>query len=138
MYQIIDHTADIGIRIEAASLEELFQGAAEAFFDLMVESKREFIPSIEVNIDLSAPAVDQLMVRWLSELLFIFETRRLVLSRFWIDEIDEKHVRASVKGLKFDSTRHEQKLAIKAVTYHMLKVERGKDGLWRVEVIFDI
>ncbi|MFA4875525.1 MAG: archease [bacterium] len=138
MYQIIDHTADIGIKVEGSSLEELFSSAAEALFDLMIESKREFIPSIEVSLEIEAPAVDQLLVRWLSELLFVFETRRLVLSKFWIDEIDERHVKASAKGLKFDSTRHSQKLGVKAVTYHRLSVKRDDRGRWRAEVIFDI
>ncbi|MFH1829602.1 MAG: archease [Pseudomonadota bacterium] len=138
MYEIIDHTADIGIRVKGSSLEELFVHAAEAFFDLIVESKRSFIPSIDVPISIKAPSVDQLMVRWLSELLFVFETRRLVLSKFYIDEIDETHLDGLAKGLKFDSTRHDQKLDIKAVTYHKLLVEKTKDGKWKAEIIFDI
>ncbi len=138
MYKIIDHTADIGIRVEGSSLEELFEQTAEAFFDLMVESKRSFIPSIDVPISIEAPSLDQLMVRWLSELHYVFETRRLVLSKFYVDEIDETHLEGTAKGLKFDSTRHDQKLDIKAVTYHKLKVEQDKDGKWKAEVIFDI
>lgn len=138
MYQIIDHTADIGIRVEGSSLEELFINAAAALFDLMISQKREFIPSIEVPIELEAPSTDQLFVRWLSELLFIFESRRLVLSKFWVDEIDGQHIRASAKGLKFDSTRHTHKLAIKAVTYHKLKLQQDAKDHWFAEVIFDI
>lgn len=138
MYEIIDHTADIGIRIEAASLGELFVSAAEAAFDLLVSTKRSHIPAVEVPIRIEAPAIDQLLVRWLQELIFVFESRRLVLTKFWVDEIDEHHVEGSAKGQKFDPTRHEQKLDIKAVTYHRIKVEKGKDGLWRAEVIFDI
>jgi SHS2 domain-containing protein len=138
MYEIIDHTADIGIRVEGATLEELFLAAAEALFDLMIRQKRSFIPSIEVPVAIDAPSVDQLFVRWLSELLFLFETRRLVLTKFWIDAIDERHVEGVAKGLKFEDTRHEQKLAIKAVTYHKLSVAKGPDGRWRAEVIFDI
>ncbi len=138
MYQIIDHTADIGIKVEGSSLEELFLSSAEAVFDLMVASKREYIPSIEVPVEVEAPALDQLLVRWLSELLFIFETRRLVLSKFWIDELDEHHVKASAKGLKFEASRHTQKLAVKAVTYHKLSVKQDERGRWHAEVIFDI
>jgi SHS2 domain-containing protein len=138
MYEIIDHTADIGIRVEGASLEELFIAAAEAMVDLTVRQKRTFIPSIEVPIAIEAPAVDQLFVRWLSELLFVFESRKLVLTKFWIDRIDEQHLEAAAKGLKFDETRHEQRLAIKAVTYHKLSVAKAPDGRWKAEVIFDI
>ena len=138
MYKIIEHTADIGFEVEGASLDELFVAAAEATFDLVVESKREFIPSIEVPISIDAPSVEQLLVRWLHEILFIFENRRLVLTKFWIDEIDERHLIGSAKGLKFDSTRHAQKLDIKAVTYHRLKVERDKGGRYHAQVIFDV
>lgn len=138
MYQIIDHTADIGIKVQAGSLAELFTEAASAMFDMMVAKKRDLIPSIEVPFSIEAPAIDQLMVRWLSELLFVFETRRLVLTKFWIDEIDEKHLFGAAKGLKFDATRHEQKLAIKAVTYHRIKVGQEGPGLWTAEIIFDI
>lgn len=138
MYEIIDHTADIGIKVNGSSLQELFISSAEAMFDIMVASKREFIPSIDVPVELEAPALDQLFVRWLQELLFVFETRRLVLSKFWIDSMDEGHLLGSAKGLKFDYTRHTQKLAIKAVTYHGLKVECGPSGLWQASVIFDI
>lgn len=124
--------------MKGSSQEELFVFAAEATFDLMVSSRREYIPSIEVPISVEAPAVDGLMVRWLSELLFVFERRRLVLSRFFIDNIDERSVAGAAKGIPFDSTRHRQKLEIKAVTYHGLVVERGEGGLWRAEVLFDI
>lgn len=138
MYKIIDHTADIGIEVEGGTQDELFLRAAQAMFDVMVENKREFIPSIEVPIEINAPSIEQLFVRWLEELLFVFETRRLVLSNFWIDEINENCMRGLVKGAKFDSTRHVQKLAIKAVTYHKLSVKKDDDGKWRASVIFDI
>jgi len=138
MYQIIDHTADVGIRVEADSLPELFIEAASAMFDLMIEHRRRLIPSIEVPISVEAPSLDQLLVRWLSELLFVFENRRLVLSSFWIDEIGGGRLFGSAKGLKFDATRHARKMEIKAVTYHKIRVEQTGGGRWLAEVIFDI
>jgi SHS2 domain-containing protein len=137
MYEIIDHTADVGIRVEGASLGELFSTAAEATFDLMIESKRSYIPSIEVPISIEAPNVEQLMVRWLQELLYIFDTRRLVLSKFYIDDIDATHLEGMAVGMKYDSTRHHQRLDIKAVTYHRLRIDREGER-FRAEVIFDI
>lgn len=138
MYEIIDHTADIGIRVEAPTKEELFVAAAEATFDLLISSKRAFIPSIDVPLVVEAPALDQLFVRWLQELLFIFERRRLVLMKFWIDRMGETTLEGRAKGLPFDSTRHAQKLDIKAVTYHQLQVGQDASGRWRAQVIFDI
>jgi SHS2 domain-containing protein len=138
MYELIDHTADVGIRVEGESLAELFEHAAEGLFGIMIEKKRSGTPAIEVPISLEAPAVDQLLVRWLSELLFVFETRRLVFSKFFIDEISETRLEALAFGAKYDSTRHRQKLEIKAVTYHHIKVEQREQGPWQAEVIFDI
>jgi len=138
MYRIIDHTADIGIDVKGSSLEELFVFSAEATFDLMVESKKKLIPSIEVPVRIEAPSVDVLLVRWLQELLFVFERRRLVLMRFFIDSVSEKALSGAAKGLPFDPTRHRQKMAIKAVTYHNLEVQRGEGGLWQARIIFDI
>jgi len=138
MYELIDHTADIGIRVQGSSLEDLFIKTAEALFDISISSKRSLISAIDVPIAIEADSVDQLMVRWLQELLYIFESRHLTLSNFRIDEIDERHLVGSAKGSRFDSTRHSQKLCIKAVTYHQLEVVKDDDGKWYAKVIFDI
>jgi len=138
MYEIIDHTADVGIRVEGDSLGELFSEAARATFEILIETRREYIPSIEVPVSIKAPSVDQLLVRWLQELLYVFDTRRLVLTKFYIDEIDEGSLEGMAMGIKYDSTRHHQKLEIKAVTYHRLKVAKGEGGRWKAEIIFDI
>ena len=138
MYKIIDHTADIGIEVESSSIEELFIRAAEAFFDLMFRVKRPSLPSIEVPIAIEAGSRDELMAKWLAELLYIHETRRLVLTKFWIDAMSETRMEGVAWGLKFDETRHEQKLAVKAVTYHQLSVGQDGQGRWKARVIFDI
>ena len=137
MYDIIDHTADIGIRVKGSSQGELFLHAAEAMFDILVQPKKLLIPSISYPVAIEAESIDQLLVRWLSELHLAFDMRRLVLTHFWIDEITENRVIGGGKGLKFDDTRHRAGTQIKAVTYHGLKVEsRGNE--WVAEVIFDI
>lgn len=138
MYEVIDHTADVGFRVQGSSLAGLFVNAAEALFDITISSKRPFIPAIDVPIMIEAPSVDQLLVRWLQELLYIYEMRHLILKNFWIDEIDERHLIGSAKGSKFDSIRHSQKLSIKAVTYHQLEVVKDESGRWHAKVIFDI
>lgn len=138
MYQVFDHTADIGIRVEGPTIEELFAESGRALFDLLIRSRRSSLPSIDVPILLKAADLDQLFVRWLQELLFIFEQRRLVLTNFWIDRMSDTALSGAAKGTVFDPSRHHQKLAIKAVTYHQLKVGKGPDGLWHAQVIFDV
>ena len=136
-YEIIDHTADIGIRVKGSSQEELFLYAAEALFDILATPKRPLIPAITYPVAIEADSVDSLMVNWLQELHLAFDMRRLVLTHFWIDEITPTRVEGGGKGLKFDGTRHRLGMQIKAVTYHHLKVEE-KNGEWIAEVIFDI
>jgi SHS2 domain-containing protein len=136
-YEIIDHTADIGIRVKGSSQEELFLHAAEAMFDILASAKKQLIPSISYPVAVEAEGVDQLMVKWLQELHLAFDMRRLVLTHFWIDEISHNRVIGGGKGLKFDDSRHRAGTQIKAVTYHRLHVEE-KNGQWEAEVIFDI
>jgi SHS2 domain-containing protein len=136
-YELIDHTADIGIRVKGSSQEELFLRAAEAMFDILATPKRTLIPSINYPVSVAAESTDQLLVRWLQELHLAFDMRRLVLSHFWIENISPTSVSGGGKGIKFDDTRHRMGTQIKAVTYHGLKVEE-KEGVWVAEVIFDI
>lgn len=136
-YEVIDHTADIGVRVAAENLEELFIRAAEAMFDVMIDSKPNLTANINVPIEVSAERPDELFVKWLQELLYIFDTRHLVLSGFYIDDISGTAVSGTAKGMKFDKLRHEVKRQIKAVTYHKLTLEK-KGDTWHATVIFDI
>jgi protein archease len=131
-YEEIEHTADVGIRAYGKTASELFAAAAEGLFSLIADPAK-IKPKGEVEIRLRADDLPQLLVAWLSELLFLHETQRLLFCKF------EVHVRgASLRALSWgetiDKRRHELKLAIKAVTYHRLSVD-VKKGV--AEVIFD-
>jgi SHS2 domain-containing protein len=138
MYEFVDHTADMGIRVEGENLAGLFVRTAEAFFDVQIQKKKQFSSPIDVPVSVKAANLEELLVRWLQELLYILETRHLVLSDFWIDEIDETHLMASAKGVKFDGTKHRVKLEIKAITCRGLEVRKADDGRWFAKVIFDV
>ena len=135
-YEIIEHTADVGLRIFGETLETLFINAGVAFFELITEIEKV---GEKEAVDFSVTAEDrkELLVRWLSELHFKFEVDRLLFRRFRISKISEKFLEAKVYGEKFDSARHQLKTEIKGVTYHQLKVEPTKGG-WVAEVIFDV
>ena len=135
-YEIIDHTADIGVVVRGASLEELFANAAYAFFDLQVGLERVgTAESREVVVE--GDDLEQLMVRWLQQLLVLLEVEELVVSEFNIEQADESGVRACVRGETLDPRRHELKGEIKAVTYHELEVEETTQG-WQAQIIFDV
>ena len=135
-YEFIEHTADLGFKVYGASLEELFAHAAEAFFEAMV-ALEGVAEGTERSIEVEADAPDNLMVSWLSELLYLFDTERLVFKRFQVKRIENNRLEANARGEVLDPARHEIKSGIKAVTYHQLYVKE-KDGGWEAQVILDI
>jgi SHS2 domain-containing protein len=135
-YELLDHTADIGIIAFGRDLPEAFGNAAYAMFDILTSA--DTIKEMDrFDLQVSASDIEELLVVWLDELLYRYETERLVFKRFIIDDMDDVSLRATVFGEKLDPARHEIKVEIKSVTYHQLKVERADDG-WKVQVIFDV
>ena len=135
-YELLDHTADIGIVAFGRDLPEAFGNAAYAMFDILTDTDK--IREMDrFDLRVSASNIEELLVTWLDEMLYRYETERLICKRFVIDDMDDVSLRATVFGEKLDPTRHEVKLEIKSVTYHQLKVEKTDDG-WRAQVIFDV
>jgi len=132
-YEEIDHTADVGIRAYGRTLGELFANAAEGMFSLIAELDT-VKPVGEIEIRLTAEDPPTLLLRWLSELLYVHETRHLLFATFDVDAADGS-LRGRARGEAIDKKRHELKLVIKAVTRHQLTVD-AKKGI--AEVIFDI
>jgi SHS2 domain-containing protein len=132
-YEEIEHTADVGIRAYGQTLDELFVNAAEGMFGLVAELSA-VKPIGELEVRLTADDVPTLLVRWLTELLFVHETQHLLFASFDV-KVDGTSVLGHARGEAIDKTRHELKLAIKAVTRHRLTVDPER-GI--AEVIFDI
>ena len=135
-YEYIEHTADLGFRAYGTTCQELFVNAAEALFEALVsvETIRE---KVQRTVSVTAAAPDELMVSWLSELLYLFDTEGLLLSGFEIKSMKDNRLEATVRGEIMDPARHEIKTGIKAVTYHQLYV-RQRDGNWESQVILDL
>lgn len=135
-FEIIDHTADVGILAYGESLEEVFANAACGMTSIIadVETVNE-----AVKRDISADALDQdeLLVTWLNELLYLFDAEFLLFSRFEIHQLTKQYIRASAYGEKVDPQRHNLKTHVKSATYHLLKLEEKEDG-FQAQVIFDI
>ncbi|MBN2566050.1 MAG: archease [Candidatus Eisenbacteria bacterium] len=137
-YTELEHTADVGMELTAGSLTEAFEQAAAAMFDLICDLDRvgRGVRRV-VRVEARENDLENMMVRWLTELLFLFDSERLVLSRFAVRSLTSDAIEAHVDGEVFDPSRHSVKADIKAVTYHELTVEpRGPD--WYVRVIFDM
>jgi SHS2 domain-containing protein len=136
MYEIFEHTADIGIRARADSLDQLFADAARGLFAVMVENPESVRPIDEVAFQLRGADVEELLHDWLAELLFTFHARRVVLTEFHV-QLNQSELTATARGEPIDPTRHQIDAEVKAVTWCGLKVEHHPNG-WLAEVIVDI
>ena len=135
-YCEIEHTADVGIETTGGTLEELFANAAWGFTDMITDASK-IRATVQETVRVSAQDTEELLVRWLNEFLYLFDTRRLLFSTFRIEELDERHISAVCTGEVFDPGHHTLRREIKAVTYHGLRVWR-QGRLWMARVICDI
>lgn len=136
MYETFEHTADIGLRVQAADLNHLFEDAARALFSVIVANPEAIQPVQQVEIRLRGNQRDDLLFDWLAELLYIFDTRRIVFGQFSV-QVDDDGLTATAHGEPIDRKRHQVDNEVKAITYHGLKVEHENDS-WLAEVIVDI
>lgn len=136
MYETFEHTADVGLRARAATLDDLFADIARAMFSVLVANPAAIRPVEELSLQLSGDRLDDLLFDWLAELLYRFETRRLLLAEFEV-RVSDAGLTATVRGEPIDRNRHELDVEIKAITYHGLRVEQNNDG-WLAEVIVDL
>ncbi len=135
MYDLFDHTADLGLRVRAASLPELFSDAGRGLAAMLVEDLAAVNEAESVEIALPADDLEYLLFDWLKALLSLFDERRLVLVAF--DVKLDGGLKAVCRGEPLDGSRHEPAHEVKAITYHALRVEETPDG-WLAEVIVDI
>lgn len=139
-WELIDHTADVGLDITASCQEYLLATAARATFAIVLEDRpEEVVTRKEVRVRTPADLADEdeLLVSWLQELLWQFHRDRLVPLEFDFHEKGPSALRARVGFGRFDPDRHRTGTEIKAVTYHGLTVEQTDRG-WHARVIFDI
>ncbi|HPM81621.1 MAG TPA: archease [Candidatus Anammoximicrobium sp.] len=136
MFEVFDHTADIGLRIRAEDRSALFAEAARALFSLLVLNLDAVRTIEQRRYEIAGEQDDYLLFDWLSELLYTFETEHLLLSQFAV-ELGPTGLRATCRGEAIDRARHEMDHEIKAITYHGLKVEPDGNG-WMAEMVLDI
>jgi SHS2 domain-containing protein len=135
-FKIIDHTADIGIEVYGRTLKELFSTAAVALFSLI--SDPEQVRTTETRtVSVSAPDRESLLIRWLNELIYLWDTEHLLFSRFKIARLTSKYLDAECSGERLDPSRHDVHRDVKAATYHMLQINRDTQG-YQARIIFDI
>jgi SHS2 domain-containing protein len=135
-FNVLDHTADIGIVAYGNNIEALFSNAATGLFSLMTDL--DTIKDVDQKlIELTAEDPEILLVEWLNELIYIFEVDHIVFKRFEIEELTENRIKARCYGQHINPKHSKLEREIKAATYHMLKISKGDNG-YQVTIIFDI
>ncbi len=139
-FEFLEHTADVYIRAHGTTMEEAYENAALAMFEVMTDTDK-ITPMQEETLEVEAEDQYALLYSWLEELLVKFETENMLFSKFQItnwEETDENFkIKAKVFGEKFDSQKHPQRVAVKAATYHRMVIIRERDRVI-LEFILDI
>ena len=136
MHEFFEHTADLGLRVRADTLDALFAEAAVALFSAIVEDLSSVRPVQQVDVRLSGDDREFLLFDWLKELLYRFDAEHLLFNRFEV-HISGDQLTGSAWGEPLDRMRHELAHEVKAITYHGLRIEQTADG-WLAEIIVDI
>ena len=139
-FEFLEHTADVLIAAHGQTLEEAFENAALAMFEVMTDTTK-IDPVQEDTIEVEAEDEYALLYSWLEALLVKFEVKGMLFSQFEMGRIqdtpDGYKLQASVWGEKFKAEKHPQKVAVKAVTYHRMEIIKEHDQI-TLEFILDI
>jgi len=139
-FEFLEHTADVFIRAQGKTMEEAYENAALAMFETMTDSEK-IAQTQEQTLVVEAEDQYALLYNWLEALLVKFETENILFSKFqisdWKETAETFKFKAKVWGEKFDSQKHPQKVAVKAITYHRMVIIREKDRVV-LEFILDI
>lgn len=144
-YEVLEHTADIGIRARGRTLEETFANMALGMMSLIVPDPRRILEREERRVEARAADLEGLLVAWLSEFVYLVDAERFLAAKIEDVCIDRQEpgqgavggdlgvtawmVTALVRGEGIDPARHPLEMEIKGVSYHMVKVERvGEPG----------
>jgi protein archease len=135
-YEILDHTADLCIRVTGRDFKDFLRNASLAMMD-QITDRDKVEPSVKETIEVTGETNEEILVRLLSEILYLHETSKLVFNDIRVEVSNENKVVAELQGERYYPRKHELYLEIKAVTYHDLKVEMVNDK-FTADIVFDI
>ncbi len=135
-YEILDHTADLCLRVTGRGFDGLLRNAALAMME-QITDRDGVEPRVRETIEVRGESSEEILVRLLSEVLYLHETAKLVFKDIRVRICNENEVSAELSGEKYDPSKHELAHEIKAVTYHGLKIETVNDKC-TADIIFDV
>lgn len=126
----------MGMLVSSSDLQGLYEKAAAAMMDIIFE-KPPSGNGRKINVSLEGSDLTDLLIRWLGEILYLFQGERLIATGVKVDKLSSTMLQATVTVVAFDPFIHEIRHEIKAVTYHQSLVSSDVEG-WQARVIFDL
>ena len=141
-YEIIEHTADVGIKVRGRTLKELFENSAEGMFGVIrgsetAHASHNVTEHRKIEIKKEGDGFEELLVDWLSELLYIFNKDNIIFNRFKIFRLNNREILGEAAGERVEPAKVSLQVEIKAVTFHGLKIKKSKSG-FNCSIIFDV
>lgn len=135
-YKILEHPADMGIEAYGKNLKEAYEQSGIALMSIILETSN--IETTEIKlVEIYASDYEQLLVKWLAEILYLYDGEDFVAGKFEINTLTKEYLNATVGGEKFNNAKHPTKMDVKAITYHQILVRENDEG-GLVRVFIDI
>jgi SHS2 domain-containing protein len=133
-FELIEHTADIGIKASGNSLPEAFSYAASGLFSIITGLSK--VREVESRVvEVTAPDIETLLFNWINELIYIFDVDHMLFCRFEVTGLNDNSLKAVCYGEKYDPVIHKLHMGVKSATFHTLEVDRSSNS---VRVILDV
>ncbi len=136
-FEIIEHTSEVGFRAVGKNLEEAFENAGKATFQVM-KSLEDFKADEALEFNIESEGLEALLYDWVEHLIYLCDTEQMIFKEFdvKIEGSDEKSytLKAEIRGENLENIKAQD---VKAVTYSDMKIEETKDG-YMLQVILDV
>jgi len=135
-FELLEHPSDIGVRARGATREDALVAVSHGLTSILADTT-SFRPAEERFFKATGTDEATLIINWLNEILFFFDTEGMVFIEFSIDSWTGNEITGQARGERFDVERHEFRTAVKAVTYHQFESHPTPDG-WEIQVFVDV
>lgn len=135
-FEILEHPSDLGIEAHGSSMQELFENAACGLMSVIAGSSK-IGQCHQRSVSMLSIDRENLLVRWLSEILYLFDTEKFLTASTRFEILNDTSLKATLLGEPYDASKHELKLDVKAITYHQLTIS-DCNGIWTARIFVDI
>jgi SHS2 domain-containing protein len=135
-FEILEHPSDLGIEARGDSLQDAFCNAAFGLMSIIAGSSA-IEPREGRKVNVFAIDRENLLVRWLAEILYLFDAEKFLTCEIKFESFTETALKAQLSGEPYAESKHKLELDVKAITYHQLNIEEH-DGIWTARVFVDI